>query len=169
MSDDALTQIAKDVAALRAALAAGALAFAMALGAKVSPTSTTGAGASGGGGGVASDRELDGEYGDPEIRRDPPRWTGEPFAGRRYSETSPEYLDCVADFNDWRADKDDESGAKDNKGRPKSAWARKDARLARGWAARLRSGWRPKANGFGGGKPVSDEDYGDSVDSDVPF
>lgn len=164
MSEDALKQIAKDVAAIKSALAAGALAFASALGA----TMPAAAGAGGtGAGGVASDRELDSQYGDPEIKRDPPRWHGQPFVGFRFSETSPEYLDCVAEFKDWQADKDDEAGKKDNKDRPKSTWGRKDARLARGWAARLRKGWRsPNA---GPGQHVSDEDYGDGADDDVPF
>lgn len=87
----------------------------------------------------ASDRELDGQYGDPEIRFDPKRWTKGSFVGRRYSEATPEYLECLAEFKVWQAAKDDETNAVDSKGRPKSHWSRKDAALALGWAARLRA------------------------------
>lgn len=94
----------------------------------------------------ASDADLDDQYGDPEIRKDPKRWTGPSFVGRKYSDTSPEYLDCVAEFKVWQAGKDDETNAVDSKGRPKSHWARKDAALAAGWARRLRAGYaKPKA------------------------
>lgn len=88
---------------------------------------------------VADAAELDSQWGNPQIRKDPPRWSGESFAGCRFSECSPEYLDTVASFNDWRADQDDKAGAVDAKGRPKSYFARKDAARARGWAARIRA------------------------------
>jgi len=164
VSDAALAQIAKDIAAIRAALAAGAVAFATALGAQV-PTGSSGTA----GGGTATASELDDKYGDPVIKRDPKRWTGDSFAGLHYSETSPEYLDCVAEFKDWQADQDDQAGAKDGRGKPKSWWGRKDARLARGWAARLRAGWKPKTNGAGAAPPATNEDYGDGADDDIPF
>ena len=94
---------------------------------------------------VADDADLDSQYGDPEVKKDPPRWTGDRFAPCRMSEGSPDWLDALAGFCDWRAAKDDESDALDTKGRPKSHWARKDAARARGWAARLRkSGGKPK-------------------------
>lgn len=176
MSDEQaklLRQIAADVAAIKAAMVASVGGQASALG-----VSTGGGGSSvgGGGGESASDAELDDKYGDPDIRRDPPRWDGESYAGRRFSEATPEYLDSFANFKEWQAKKDDEGGAVDGKGRPKSHWARKDARLARGWAARLRSGWKP-GGAAGAQKPVTDEDYGDAFDggyggggdSDIPF
>ena len=34
---------------------------------------------------IADDYDLDGLYGDPEIRKDPPRWSGESMVGKRYS------------------------------------------------------------------------------------
>lgn len=116
----------------------------------------------------ATDYDLDGQYGDPTIKNDPRRWDGESFAGFHYSETTPEYLDCVAGFKDWQAGKDEESGAKDAKGRPKAQWARKDAKLARGWARRLRGGWKPNgaepAPVQGGSDPA---DYGSGEQSDA--
>lgn len=92
---------------------------------------------------VADDGDLDGPYGNPEIRRDPPRWSGESMVGRRYSECPADYLDTLAGFNAWRAQKDDEAQAVDAKGRPKSYWAKLDAARARGWAQRIR-GTGPK-------------------------
>jgi len=81
--------------------------------------------------------DLDSEYGDPEVRRDPPRWKGESMVGKRYSECSPEYLGELAGFKRWCAQRDDEQQAVDAKGRPKSYWARLDAARAAGWAQRI--------------------------------
>jgi hypothetical protein len=104
-------------------------------------------GKSGGKGGeVAPDSDLDSQYGDPVINKDPPKWSGESYIGCTYSQTSPEYLDNLAGFCDWRAKKDDEAGAVDKNNRPKSFYAKKDAARARGWAARLRNGWGAGAN-----------------------
>ncbi len=91
---------------------------------------------------VASEALLDGEYGDPEIKRDPPRWDGPPVAPRRMSQCSADYLDVVAGFYDWAAGKADEKGEVTVKGKPVSEYKRRDAALARGWAARIRSGWK---------------------------
>lgn len=87
---------------------------------------------------VAPDAELDGQFGDVEVKKDPPRWTGDPVAPCRMSQGTPDWLDSLASFYDWKADKDEESGAVDAKGRPKAHWSRKDAARARGWSARLR-------------------------------
>jgi hypothetical protein len=87
-------------------------------------------------GAIADDRDLDSQYGNPEIKKDPPRWTGQSYAGCRFSDASPEYLETLAGFLDWKARKDDESNAVDTKGNPKSKWARLDAARARGWRKR---------------------------------
>lgn len=152
MSDETLEllrRIAKDVADIKAAMALSVGASAAALGVKV--------GASGGGAGaIANDAELDGQYGDPIIKKDPSRWRGESFVGCTYSQTTPEYLDELASFKEWTASKNDESEAK----RKYAAYDRRDAARARGWAARLRAGWKPKANGAG--HPATNEDYDDT-------
>lgn len=115
----------------------------------------------------ASDADLDGEYGDPEIRKDPPRWTGESFATRHYSQSTPEFLDNLAGFLDWKAGKDDEAanaspGTPEAEAKVKYArWARKDAARARGWAKRLRAGWKPAA-------PAAEDSFMDGDDGD-PF
>lgn len=93
---------------------------------------------------IASEAELDSDYGDPVIKaKDPRTWTGEPQQGKRFSQCPPAYLDQLAERYDFFAAKEDEEGAVDAKGRPKSHWSRKDAARARGWAKRLRSGWKP--------------------------
>lgn len=167
MSDDALERIAKDVAAIKAALAAGAAAFASALGV---PVQSAGGGSRGGA--VASEAELDGQYGDPEVRRDPSSkyWPGQSYAGRRLSECPADYLDAYAKYKDacaWANDKD--GGEKKKK---YAEYDRRDAARARGWAARLRAGWKPKTT-TGGGRPLTDDDYDDGGfggDSDeIPF
>lgn len=94
---------------------------------------------------IASDRDLDGPYGDPIIKKDPKRWTGPSFAGCHMSECSAEYLEEFASLSDWMGDQDDAQGKtwtskKDGaKPIPASTFKRKDAALARGWAARIRS------------------------------
>ena len=103
--------------------------------------------------GVASDADLDGQYGNPEVKKDPPRnWSGASFVGSRFSECPPEYLDALASFFDWKAGKDEEqakaAGDDEDTAKAKAKYARyarTDAARARGWAARLRAGWKPPA------------------------
>lgn len=96
---------------------------------------------------VASDQDLDGRYGDGEIKKDPPRWKGDSHVGRRMSECDPAFLDVFADFKAWAADRDEEKAAtldgdEAEKKRKYAHFGRLDASRARGWAARLRSGWK---------------------------
>jgi hypothetical protein len=91
---------------------------------------------------VAKASDLDSQYGDEEIRinvRDAPRQ----YKGYRMSETTPEYLDRMAEVLEWMATKNDEAG-KMVKNVPASKYDRRSAARARGWAARLRAGWKPK-------------------------
>jgi hypothetical protein len=121
---------------------------------------------------VATDSDLDGQYGNPEIRRDPKDWKGESFVGRCFSDCPAEYLDLVANLNDWRAKKDDEAGAAgevNSKNKPKDGhFARLDAARARGWAARARSAPRPKAPP----RPAAEDPFGyggSSNEDPLPF
>lgn len=91
---------------------------------------------------VADDAELDSKYGNPDVRKDPPRWKGASQVGKRFSDCPPEFLDEFASFCDWKAGKDDEKNTDD--GRKYAGYARKDAARARGWAARIRNGWQAK-------------------------
>ena len=98
-------------------------------------------------GDVASDRDLDGKYGNPQIKFDPKEkyWSGESYKGYRFSETTPEYLDAVAKYLEACAHMADRDGTED--GRKKASFKRMDAARARGWARRLRSGWQPADSG----------------------
>ena len=88
---------------------------------------------------VASDAELDSMRGNPEVRFIPRRWTGADCKGKRYSECEAEFLDMLAEALEWFAQREEESGAVDKNGNPKSRWTRIDAARARGWAARRRA------------------------------
>lgn len=97
---------------------------------------------------LATDADLDGQWGNPEVKKNPPRWQGDSCVGRRLSECPPEFLDELAAFSDWKAGKDEEAApalAEEDaaKKRKYAGYARKDAARARGWAARLRAGWKP--------------------------
>lgn len=134
---------------------------------------------------IADDAELDSKYGDQQIRRGPSAkyWTGASFTGRRMSECSPEYLDALAKYKDACAHM-----AKKEPARAKYAeYDERDARRARGWARRLRAGWRPAGRTAGpaqGSLPVDQgppdyappdygappDDYGSPPpDDEIPF
>ncbi len=90
---------------------------------------------------VASDRDLDGKFGDLEIKtKDPRDWAGPTMRGRRMSECPPEYLDLLADRLDYFSRKAHENNEQTNNGKDKAPFLRSDAARARGWAARIRSG-----------------------------
>lgn len=167
MSEEVLQRIAKDIADIKAALAAGAVAFAAALGATV-PSSSSGGGS--GAGRVANDQELDSQYGDPVVRKDPTAryWTGASYGGCQLSECPPDYLDAFAKYKDACAYVNEKEGKAEKQ--KYVEYDRRDAARARGWAARLRGGgWKPKTGG-GKGPPVSDEDYDDAGGGDdTPF
>lgn len=88
--------------------------------------------------GVAPDRDLDGPYGDPEIKaKDPRDWTGAPMQGRRFSQCPAEYLDLLAERLDYFSGKNS-AGTEDEQ--KKARYQKLDAARARGWAARIRAG-----------------------------
>jgi hypothetical protein len=102
---------------------------------------------------VATDEELNGRWGNPAVFKDPPRWEGQPYEGVQFSACPPEYLENLASFLEWRAQKEDEQDKRDKQGRPRSSWSRKEAKLARGWADRLRRNAvkpAPQSESFGG-------------------
>lgn len=127
-------------------------------------------------GAVASDSELDSEKGDPQIRKDPPRWKGESMVGRRFSECPSAYLDVLAEFRDF-------TGTRPLPGKdPKYAqYDLKDAARARGWSLRNRGKTitaRPAEHDFDGGESAAseaaarigaiDDGFG-GADDDIPF
>lgn len=89
---------------------------------------------------VASDRDLDGKYGDPVLKFMPRDWTGPSFKGRHFSECPPDLLDLVADSLDYFARQADEKDERANNGKPVADYKRADAARARGWAKRMRDG-----------------------------
>jgi hypothetical protein len=111
----------------------------------------------GAGGEVASDADLDGKYGDEEIRRDPTAkyWDGESYAGCRMSECPSDYLDAYAKYKDACAFMNAKEGKEDKA--KYVGYDRKSAVRARGWAARVRAGKVGVVSHNGGG------------DSDIPF
>lgn len=122
------------------------------------------------GGEVADERDLDGEHGDPLVKYDPKSkyWSGRSFAGYRFSETTPEYLDAQAKYLDACA----YMGAKDpdEKKRKSASYKARDAARARGWAARLRNGWQPQATKGAAAGESYDPNTGEVFDQhDVPF
>lgn len=103
--------------------------------------------------GVAPDRDLDGQYGDPVVRTDPKRWAGESFVNRPFSACPPDYLDLLAGFLDWRAEREASTPGKEKYER----YSRADAARARGWARRIRGGWQAPTETDAYVPPESDE------------
>jgi hypothetical protein len=92
--------------------------------------------------GIADDRDLDGKYGDPEVRFDPKDWTGQSYKGVPMSQCPPAFLDMVAETLDYFAERDEAANTHYN-GKPTAPYKRKDAMRARGWAKRMREGKIP--------------------------
>lgn len=93
---------------------------------------------------IADDRELDSQYGDPEVKFLPRDWTGADMKGRHFSECPPEFLELLAKSFDYFAKKAEESGETTSSGKPVATYKRKDAARARGWAKRNRErDWKP--------------------------
>jgi hypothetical protein len=112
--------------------------------------------ASGNGPAIASDRDLDGPHGDPEVRFDPRDWTGVSCKGRRFSACPAAFLDVLAGVLDAFAD-----GESDPK---KAKYKRLDAARARGWARRNEGKDLTPSRGAGGGgtAQATDDGWGDS-------
>ena len=97
---------------------------------------------------VAPDSDLDSQYGDPLVRaKDPRDWTGESQLGKSFSECPAEYLDLVAARLDYFAEKAEAEGTLTSTGKPVAPYNRRDAARARGWAQRIRHGYKPADNG----------------------
>jgi hypothetical protein len=95
---------------------------------------------------IADDKDLDSKFGDEQVKFDPRDWTGNSCKGAPMSHCPPEYLDALAAAFDYFAGR--------NAGDPKKAgYDRRSAARARGWAKRLRAGWKPA-------QPSMSEDFG---------
>lgn len=111
---------------------------------------------------IASDRDLDSQYGNPKVKSNPRDWSGPSCVGRTFSQCPAEFLDLLADRFDYFAEKDEAEGAEFN-GKPSAPYKRKDAARARGWAKRVREGKvtpiDQSSSDFGGGS----DDFGGST------
>lgn len=87
----------------------------------------------------------DPKYGDPVVRKDPPRWNGESFAGRTFSTCSPDYLRNLAGFLQWRAGKEKADPAKEKYAR----YSLLDASRALAWAERIEKDAKAEAARYG--------------------
>ena len=104
---------------------------------------------------VADDADLDGKFGNEEIRKMPTAkyWSGEDFTGFTMSNTTADFLDAFAKYKSACAYMNEKSG--DEAKAKYVGYDRRSAARARGWAKRLRDGWTaPKTAGgdpFAGG------------------
>jgi hypothetical protein len=113
---------------------------------------------------VASDRDLNGQYGNPVLKFNPRDWNGPSFKNRRFSECPPDLLDMVASTFDWFAEQADQKHEKASNGKPVSEYKRADAARARGWALRIRTGkhvQQAETTGSVGGWSGDDDGAGD--------
>lgn len=91
---------------------------------------------------VADDRDLDSQYGDPVVKFNPRDWSGDSCKGLPMSQCPAEFLEMLAGTFDYFAKKAEETGETTNAGKPVAPYKRKDAARARGWALRIRNGWK---------------------------
>lgn len=114
---------------------------------------------------TVDDADLDGKYGNPEVRMMPNKWHGQDFKGWKMGDCPPEFLDMLADMLEAIARKQAQDPAKAKY----ADWSAKDAARARAWAERHRK------NGTGPvlvSPPAVDWDGPasmDTNDSDIPF
>jgi hypothetical protein len=83
--------------------------------------------------------DLDDAKGNPVVRFDPRDWKGPSFKGKPFSLCPADYLEALAAaFDSMGANADDAR---------ERHFKRLDAARARGWAERVRTGWKPRKLG----------------------
>lgn len=87
---------------------------------------------------VATDDELDGRWGNPEVKRDPTAkyWEGESFMGTPFSDCPSDYLEALARYKEASAFMKEKQSPDDETQMKYARYDRRDAKLARGWALR---------------------------------
>ena len=123
---------------------------------------------------IASDRDLDGSYGDPMVRMTPRDWSGPSYKTRPMSECPPEFLDQLADLLDWTAEQAESKNEMTDAGKPIGAYRRRDAGRARGWAARKRRAPIQEPGKASETEPAksttfSADDWDKNMEDDIPF
>lgn len=116
---------------------------------------------------VASDRDLDGKYGNPVLKFNPRDWTGAPCKDRRFSDCPPDLLDMVAETFDYFAGQAEAKDERASNGKPAADYKRADAARARGWAKRIRDGRHVQTSSFG--SSTSGDTGSDGFGSDDGF
>lgn len=113
---------------------------------------------------TVDDADLDGKYGNPEVRMIPSKWAGPDYKGWKFSDCPPEFLDEMSGMLDAVSRKQAQDPAKAKY----ADWSAKDAARARAWAERIRKSG-PK-------KLADNEDWdaapaalGETSDPDFPF
>ena len=117
---------------------------------------------------VADDADLDSQWGNPQVRKDPPRWTGQSYVGATYADCPPEFLDTLAGFLEWQAGKSEEKNEMTSSGKPRSMYLKKDAARARGHAARNRAKTAPRRPAAPS-NPTGRGSMADEPGDDMPF
>lgn len=119
---------------------------------------------------VASDRELDGEWGNPLVKFNPRDWTGDSMKGARFSQCPAPFLDMLAETFDYFARDADAKGTLSDKGKAVAPYKRADAARARGWAKRVREGKvvPPMATTPTNGNGAGSTGWGDEPDDKMP-
>ncbi len=110
---------------------------------------------------IASDRELDGQHGDPELKFTVRDWTGPSYKGRRFSECPADLLDMIAASLDYFAMKAEEKDERYN-GKQVAPYKRADAARARGWAKRIRDGKHKPADPIASAFGEDEDGFGDA-------
>ena len=135
-------------------------------------SSSNGSGSTGAGEAL-SDAQLDKAWADKKITKDPPKWTGPTQVNRTYSKAPVEWLESMAGFLDWKAQKGREEVPVrlNNSGKP---WHESDtfeAKILRGWARRRAA----KPATAKASAPQADDDFGFGAntptgsDDEIPF
>lgn len=97
----------------------------------------------------ATDADLDSKYGNGPVKFNPKDWSSGSCKGKPYSDCPPQFLEMLSDTFDYFAQKAEESGemTTGNPPKPVAPFKRREALRCRGWAARLRAGWKPPTMG----------------------
>jgi hypothetical protein len=106
---------------------------------------------------TVTDADLDGKYGNPEVRMVPSKWTGQDYKGWKFSDCPAEFLDELAGMLEAIARKQ----AQDPVKAKYADWSSKDAAKARAWAERHRKNGGPVK-----GDPMPD-DWNDTLGGDT--
>ena len=107
------------------------------------------------------DHQLDKDWADKIVKKDPKRWDGPTQVGNRYSLCPPEWHDAQASLLAWKAQKEREETPpklRDN-GKPWSESTEFEAKLSRAWAKRLRASPTKTT-----AAPIADDPYADRGD-----